>query len=106
MSDIARRAGVAPRGDDLRARPAWVMLGWRDAGLPGVCLLASDRLDRAELSAGPRDDQWGYFPRFVTPTYRLEVEFRRAGYEPTWHIVHAPTYVEAMRHLDQTWRPT
>lgn len=92
------------------ARPKWVMVGLEWDG-PGVLLLASDRLSRAQLDFEARqydfrdmaDLQRNFSPSLALTTV---IETRpAAGRKDGLVLIAAPDWVQAMQALFGEWTP-
>lgn len=92
------------------ARPKWVMVGLEWDG-PGVLLLASDRLSRAQLDFEARrydfrdmvDLQANFEPSLALTTI---IETRPAGgRKDGFVLIAAPDWLQAIQALFGEWRP-
>lgn len=92
------------------ARPKWVMVGLEWDG-PGVLLLASDRLSRAQLDFEARryefrslaDLAGGFFPSLALTTI---IDTRPTpGRKDGFVLIAAPDWVQAMQLLFGEWTP-
>jgi hypothetical protein len=92
------------------ARPRWVMVGLEWDG-PGVLLLASDRLSRAQLEFEARrydfrdmaDLQRNFSPSLALTTV---IETRPAANRKDGYVlIAAPDWVQAMQALFSQWTP-
>jgi hypothetical protein len=92
------------------ARPTWVMVGLEWDG-PGVLLLASDRLSRAQLDFEARrydfrdmaDLQANFAPSLALTTI---IETRPAeGRKDGYVLIAAPDWMQAMQALFGEWTP-
>jgi hypothetical protein len=92
------------------ARPKWVMVGLEWDG-PGVLLLASDRLTRAQLDFEARRYEFrdmAELRRNFSPSLALTtvIDTRpAAGRKDGYVLIAAPDWVQAMQALFGEWMP-
>jgi hypothetical protein len=92
------------------ARPAWVMVGLEWDG-PGVLLMASDRLSRAQLDFEARRYDFRDIADMLanfTPSLALTaiIDTRpAAGRKDGYVLIAAPDWVQAMQELFGEWTP-
>jgi hypothetical protein len=92
-----------------RARPKWVMVGLDWDG-PGVLLMASDRLTRAQLDFEARQYDFRDIADLAnfSPSLALTavIDTRPAeGRKDGWVLIAAPDWIKAMQALFGEWTP-